>query len=161
MSYSCLRTQYRSSVLDFFFGGFWDSTLTPLHPLLLVAGAAWIDKCSPDVIITESTYATTIRDSKRCRERNFLKKVHDCVAAGGKVLIPVFALGRAQELCILLETYWERNNLTVPIYFSAGLTEKANQYYKLFISWTNQKIKRTFVERNMFEFRHILPFERG
>ena len=27
----------------------------------------------------ESTYATTVRDSKRCRERDFLKKVHDCI----------------------------------------------------------------------------------
>lgn len=41
-----------------------------------------------------------------------------------QVLIPVFALGRAQELCILLETYWDRMNLDVPIYFSMGLTEK-------------------------------------
>lgn len=41
-----------------------------------------------------------------------------------QVLIPVFALGRAQELCILLETYWDRMNLKVPIYFSMGLTEK-------------------------------------
>ena len=75
------------------------------------------------------------RDSKRCRERDFLKKVHDCIDKGGKVLIislamvimiimmvlqvliPVFALGRAQELCILLETYWERMNLKCPIYF--------------------------------------------
>lgn len=53
----------------------------------------------------------------------------------------MFALGRAQELCILLETYWERMNLNVPIYFSAGLTEKATNYYKLFIHWTNEKIK--------------------
>jgi hypothetical protein len=37
-----------------------------------------------------------------------------------QVLIPVFALGRAQELCILLDTYWERMGLTYPIYFSAG-----------------------------------------
>lgn len=28
--------------------------------------------------------------------RRFLWQVHKCVAAGGKVLIPVFALGRAQ-----------------------------------------------------------------
>ena len=40
-------------------------------------------------------------------------QIHDCVDRGGKVLIPVFALGRAQELCILLETYWERMNLKV------------------------------------------------
>ncbi|KAH9746131.1 cleavage and polyadenylation specificity factor subunit 3-II [Citrus sinensis] len=45
--------------------------------------------------------------------------VHKCVAGGGKVLIPAFALGRAQELCILLDDYWERMNLRVPIYFSA------------------------------------------
>ena len=80
---------------------------------------------------------------------------------GGKVLIPVFALGRAQELCILIDSYWERMNLKVPIYFSAGLTEKANKYYKLFINWTNEKIKKTFIQRNMFDFKHIKPFERS
>ena len=134
-----------------------DYNMTPDRHL----GAAWIDKCRPDLLITESTYATTIRDSKRCRERDFLMKVHDCIERGGKVLIPVFALGRAQELCILLETYWERMNLKVPIYFAIGLTEKATNYYKMFIGWTNQKIKHTFVQRNMFDFKHIKPFDRA
>ncbi len=134
-----------------------DYNMTPDRHL----GAAWIDRCRPDVLITESTYATTIRDSKRCRERNFLSKVHGAIKRNGKVLIPVFALGRAQELCILLETYWERNSIEAPIYFAAGLTEKANQYYKLFIPWTNQKIKDTFVRRNMFDFKHIKPFDRA
>lgn len=77
------------------------------------------------------------------------------------MLIPVFALGRAQELCILLETYWDRMNIKVPIYFSTGLTEKANHYYKLFISWTNQKIRNTFVQRNLFDFKHIKAFDRS
>ena len=119
-------------------------------PVLYIHSAACIDKCRPDILISESTYATTIRDSKRCRERDFLKKVHESIERGGKVivavsltlyfdvkvlvlflfnmasqretvvliqchlyfliffqvLIPVFALGRAQELCILLETFW-------------------------------------------------------
>ncbi|KAH7948262.1 hypothetical protein HPB52_019984 [Rhipicephalus sanguineus] len=97
----------------------------------------------------------------RCRERDFLTKVHDCIDKGGKVLIPVFALGRAQELCILLETYWDRMNLRVPIYFAVGLTEKATNYYKMFITWTNQKIRKTFVQRNMFDFKHIKPFDRA
>ncbi|KAJ2858105.1 hypothetical protein GGI22_003370 [Coemansia erecta] len=123
-------------------------------------GAAWIDKVRPDVLITETTYGTTIRDSKRARERDFLEKVHSCVARGGKVLIPCFALGRAQELCILIETYWERMGLTVPVYFSAGLTEKANRYYKLFINWTNQKVKESFVDRNPFDFKYIKPWNR-
>lgn len=134
-----------------------DYNMTPDRHL----GAAWVTRCSPDLLITESTYATTIRDSKRTREREFLEKVHARVEAGGKVLIPVFALGRAQELCILLESYWERMNISVPIYFSMGMAEKANEYYKLFISWTNQKIKETFVHRNMFDFKHIKPLGQG
>ncbi|KAG0572445.1 hypothetical protein KC19_VG095700 [Ceratodon purpureus] len=134
-----------------------DYNMTPDRHL----GAAQIDRLEPDLLITESTYATTVRDSKRVRERDFLKAVHNCVAAGGKVLIPVFALGRAQELCILLDEYWERTNLDIPIYISAGLTMQANVYYKLLISWTNQKVKHSYVTRNTFDFKHVTQFERS
>lgn len=49
-------------------------------------GAARVEPgLKPDLLISESTYATTIRDSKRARERHFLKKVHDCMENGGKV----------------------------------------------------------------------------
>ncbi|PHZ13322.1 Metallo-hydrolase/oxidoreductase [Rhizopus microsporus ATCC 52813] len=134
-----------------------DYNMTPDRHL----GSAWIDKVRPDVLITESTYATTIRDSRRTRERDFLAKVHECVLNGGNVIIPVFALGRAQELCILIESYWERMGLNVPIYFSTGLTERATEFYKLFIAWTNQKIKSTFSQRNMFDFKHIQVWHRN
>jgi len=134
-----------------------DYNMTPDRHL----GSAWIDKIRPDVLVTESTYATTVRESKRARERDFLKKVHQAVAHGGKVLIPVFALGRVQELCILIETYWERMSLQhIPVYFSAGMAELATEYYKQYISWTNEKIKTEYVNRNMFDFQHILPFEK-
>ncbi|EKX46018.1 hypothetical protein GUITHDRAFT_70813 [Guillardia theta CCMP2712] len=134
-----------------------DYNMTPDRHL----GSARCDKLRPDLLITESTYATTIRESKRWRERDMLNQVSECVRNGGKVLIPVFALGRAQELCLLLDAFWERTGLKVPIYFSAGLTEKANLYYKMYISWTNQKIKDTFVKRNVFDFQHIQPFDRA
>ena len=71
-------------------------------------GAASAPRMNPNVIITQTTYATTIRDTKRDRQRKMLKIVSETVEKGGKVLIPVFALGRAQELCVLLETYWNR-----------------------------------------------------
>lgn len=134
-----------------------DYNMTPDRHL----GAAQIDRLQLDLLITESTYATTIRDSKYTREREFLLAVHKCVARGGKVLIPTFALGRAQELCLLLDDYWERMNLKVPIYLSAGLTIQANMYYKMLISWTSQKIKDTYVTRNTFDFKHVCPFERS
>ncbi|KAJ3406304.1 Integrator complex subunit 11 [Chytriomyces hyalinus] len=152
-----------------------DYNMTPDRHL----GAAWIDECKPDLLITETTYATTTRASKRSRELDFLQQVHECVLKGGKVLIPVFALGRAQELCILIDSYWAQTGLKAPIYYSAGLTERANEYYKLFIGWTNEKIKSTFSgggggkpgdatsnassstnSHNMFDFKHIQPFDR-
>ncbi|KAL8267567.1 hypothetical protein R6Q59_004911 [Mikania micrantha] len=134
-----------------------DYNMTPDRHL----GAAQIDRLHLDLLITESTYGKTIRDSKYAREREFLKAVHNCVANGGKVLIPTFALGRAQELCILLDDYWERMNLKVPIYFSSGLTIQANLYYKVLISWTSQKVKDTYATRNAFNFKNVQSFERS
>lgn len=100
-------------------------------------GAASAPRLNPNVIITETTYATTIRDTKRDRQRNMLKIISQTLENGGKVLIPVFALGRAQELSVLLETYWNRTDNNIPIYYSAGLIEKANVFYKLFVDWEN------------------------
>ena len=124
--------------------------------------AAWIDECRPDLMITESTYATTVRDSRRHRETQLLRRILACVKNNGKVLIPVFALGRAQELCILLDTTWRRLKLTVPVYFSAGLTEKANACYRLFIPWTNEAIQREHTQgRNPFQFSFVKPWQSG
>ncbi|XP_057960707.1 cleavage and polyadenylation specificity factor subunit 3-II isoform X2 [Malania oleifera] len=134
-----------------------DYNMTPDRHL----GAAQIDRLQLDLVITESTYATTVRDSKYNREREFLKVVHRCVASGGKVLIPTFALGRAQELCLLLDDYWERMNLKIPIYFSAGLTIQANMYYKMLISWTSQRVKETYATRNAFDFKNVQSFDRS
>jgi len=122
---------------------------------------AWIERLDPNLIISESTYATKYRELKMKREKMFLKKVIQTIDQGGKVLIPVFALGRAQELCILLDTYWERARLDVPIYFAGALTGKANQFYKTFINWCNENVQRSFLKRNMFDFRHIIPYTRG
>lgn len=123
-------------------------------------GPATIKCLRPDLLITESTYGSVTRDCRKVKEREFLKAVSDCVSRGGRVLIPIFALGRAQELCLLLDGYWERTGLQVPVYFSGGLTEKANEIYKKFISYTNETVKKKIFERNLFDYRHIRPFQR-
>lgn len=124
-------------------------------------GSAYIDRLEPDLFITESTYGSVIRDCRKSKERKFLNCIYECVSKGGKVLIPIFALGRAQELCLLIDSYWERMNLTVPIYSSSGLTDKANSVYRLFISYTNEAIKERFLRENPFDFKHIKPFQQS
>ncbi|KAJ0037886.1 hypothetical protein Pint_22403 [Pistacia integerrima] len=164
-----------------------DYNMTPDRHL----GAAQIDRLQLDLLITEyGTYVHTVLSCPHMQQLyeiqnmlergNFLKRyvndntakcsiVHKCVAGGGKVLIPTFALGRAQiifliiiqELCILLDDYWERMNLRVPIYFSAGLTIQANMYYKMLISWTSQKVKETYATHNAFDFKNVRKFDRS
>lgn len=92
---------------------------------------------SPDLLITESTYATSIRDSRLLGESEMLQAIDNCVRAGGNALIPVFALGRVQELCMLLEKYWSRCSLGhVPIYFASSLAEQATRYYHIYSRWS-------------------------
>ncbi|PHJ18020.1 metallo-beta-lactamase domain-containing protein, partial [Cystoisospora suis] len=130
-------------------------------------GCASIPCLRPDVLISECTYASFVRASKRTIERDLCAVVHDCLLKGGKVLIPVFAVGRAQELCMLLENYWERMHLQFPIYFAGGMTEKANAYYRLYVHWSkagmnilsNSNTSDDGPPASAFSFPHILPFQ--
>lgn len=42
-------------------------------------GAASIERLHPDLMITESTYATLLRETRRSRERDFLFKIHQVI----------------------------------------------------------------------------------
>lgn len=54
------------------------------------------------ILFQESTYGTHIHEKREERESRFTSLVHDIVNRGGRCLIPVFALGRAQELLLIL-----------------------------------------------------------
>lgn len=53
-------------------------------------------------------------------------RVHDIVTRGGHCLIPVFALGRAQELLLILDEYWAAHPELhdIPIYYASSLAKK-------------------------------------
>ncbi|RZC57977.1 hypothetical protein C5167_005283 [Papaver somniferum] len=101
----------------------------------------------------------------------FYAKVGDSafVYTGDYNMTPDRHLGAAQidrlqldlELCMLLDDYWERLNLKIPIYFSAGLTIQANMYYKMLIGWTSQSVKDSYATKNAFDFKHVCSFERS
>lgn len=124
-------------------------------------GTAWIDTLKPDLMITESTYGSIIRDCRKSKEREFLQSIHKCIDRGGKVLIPIFAFGRAQEICLLVDSYWTRMNLNIPIYFAGSVAEKANEIYKKYINYTNESVREKILEKNAFEFSHIQPYRKG
>ncbi|GIX64011.1 cleavage and polyadenylation specificity factor, putative [Babesia caballi] len=121
-------------------------------------GSARVPPLKPDVLICESTYASVVRQPRRATEMELCTAVHDCLMGGGKVLIPVFAVGRAQELAIILDAYWTKLQLQFPIYFGGGMSERATTYYKLHSAWTDSRNIPNLAE-NPFALKHMLPFD--
>ena len=58
---------------------------------------------SPDFMVCEATYGGSIHPSRSVEETKLAKSVAEVVGSGGSVLIPSFALGRAQEIILILK----------------------------------------------------------
>uniref|UniRef100_A0A0D6QUQ9 Metallo-beta-lactamase domain-containing protein n=1 Tax=Araucaria cunninghamii TaxID=56994 RepID=A0A0D6QUQ9_ARACU len=116
---------------------------------------------SPDVCIIESTYGVQLHQPRAIREKRFTDVVHSVVSQGGRVLIPAFALGRAQELLLILDEYWashpELHN--VPIYYASPLAKRCMAVYQTYINAMNERIRTQFEGSNPFDFKHILPLK--
>ncbi|CAB3219703.1 unnamed protein product [Arctia plantaginis] len=119
--------------------------------------AAEIPTVHPDVLITESTYGTHIHEKREERESRFTGLVSEIVQRGGRCLIPVFALGRAQELLLILDEYWSLHPelQDIPIYYASSLAKKCMAVYQTYVNAMNDRIRRQIAINNPFVFRHI------
>ncbi|XP_077147515.1 cleavage and polyadenylation specificity factor subunit 3 [Ranitomeya variabilis] len=119
--------------------------------------AAEIPNIKPDILIIESTYGTHIHEKREEREARFCNTVHDIVNRGGRGLIPVFALGRAQELLLILDEYWQNHPELhdIPIYYASSLAKKCMAVYQTYVNAMNDKIRKQININNPFVFKHI------
>jgi len=97
----------------------------------------------PDVMICESTYGVQNHQPREEKEELFVSTVANILKRGGKVLMPVFAVGRAQELLLILEEYWKsRPDLQgFPIYFVGGLASRCMSVYRQYSNSLNASIQ--------------------
>lgn len=112
----------------------------------------------PDLMIVESTFGTTTLGSKEDREDKFIRTVEAILSRRGSCLIPVFALGRAQELLLILEDLWRQSPRlqSIPIYFASKLANKALKIYQTFVNMMNSSIQTAFdLSGNPFSLQHI------
>ena len=68
---------------------------------------AEIPPTNVDILISESTFGTSIHPDRNIREQNFREEVKKIVKRGGKCLLPVFSAGRAEELLFILDEFWD------------------------------------------------------
>ena len=154
--------------------------------------AAEVPNLRPDVLVTvrnhciigftsiyyrvqEATYGVHVHEPREQRENRFTRLVHDIVTRGGRCLIPVFALGRAQELLLILgktylysvkidfclylliDEYWASHPELhdFPIYYASSLAKKCMSVYQTYIDAMNDRIRKQSTVSNPFKFKHI------
>ncbi|CAI7638421.1 unnamed protein product [Penicillium manginii] len=102
-----------------------------------------------DVLITESTFGISSNPPRLEREAALMKSITGVLNRGGRVLMPVFALGRAQELLLILDEYWETHPelQKVPIYYIGNMARRCMVVYQTYIGAMNDNIKRLFRQR--------------
>jgi len=79
-----------------------------------------------ETVVMESTYGghEDVQPSRNNAEKQMMKTIYKTLKRGGKVLLPVFAVGRAQELMIVLEEYMRHGMIEeVPIYIDGMIWE--------------------------------------
>lgn len=119
--------------------------------------AAEVPPFRPDVLIIESTYGVQEHEGRRLRERRFTDRVARVVRQGGRVLLPVFALGRAQELLLILDEFWEANPdlQNIPIYYASAIAQRCMPVYQTYINMMNDNVRRRFEISNPFDFKYV------
>jgi len=109
------------------------------------------DMANPDVLICEGTYGGKNRKGKQEVEREFLENVKMTLEEGGKVLIPMFAVGKTQELLKILKDSW--NKLPNVDVYLEGMSIDTLRVYDQFLIYMDDRVRRAFLFNNINPFR--------
>ncbi|MCS7098501.1 MAG: MBL fold metallo-hydrolase [Candidatus Methanomethyliaceae archaeon] len=105
----------------------------------------------PDVLICEGTYGGKNRKNREDATRELLESIRCTLEQGGKVLIPVFAVGKTQEILKILKD--NRNNLPNVNVYLEGMAIEALKVYEQFIIYMDDNIRRSFIFNGLNPFR--------
>ncbi|MBD3287758.1 MBL fold metallo-hydrolase [candidate division KSB1 bacterium] len=84
-----------------------------------------------DYIIIESTYGGRLHDNIKDAEKRLGEVIRRTVDRGGKVIIPSFALERAQEIVYSLNNLWNQHKLPrIPVYVDSPLAVNVTKVFK-------------------------------
>ena len=107
---------------------------------ILFDGQRTLDGAQPllekvDTLVTETTRGLSARDPSRQREAeivNLLEESRKALSRGGSVLIPVFALGRMQEMLVVMDEAIKRGAIPkVPVFCSGLGMDLVNHFHEI------------------------------
>ncbi len=130
-----------------------DFSITPQRT---VEGAS-IPRLRPDIAIFESTYGDRLHASRENEEAKLTSKVGEVIQSGNKILIPAFALGRAQEVILILKRAINRGELPQFKIYVDGMVKDVCRVYNLNPNYLrNQLAKKAFKGDELFYDDNII-----
>ena len=106
---------------------------------LTIPGLKVPDWCRPNVMVMESTYGDCPEHESRAEQKAALiRDVIRVTKAGGKVLIPAFAVARSQEVILVLKDAMEQEG--IPVYVD-GMVQKINDVYSRLVDDLSPSLK--------------------
>lgn len=107
-----------------------------------------------EALIMDSTYggADSMQPSRKESEEQFINIVKKTLNRKGKVIIPAFAVGRAQEIMLLLEDYNQNEEIRdVPIYLD-GMIWEATSIHTAYPEYLSSDLQNKILhqEKNPF-----------
>ncbi len=107
-----------------------------------------------ETLLIESTYGgrNDISINRFESERRLTRIIQETVDKKGKVLIPVFAVGRSQEILLVLEEYARKNpDFNTPIYID-GMVLEASAIHTAYPEYLREQLQRRILsDRSPFE----------
>jgi len=103
-----------------------------------------------ETLILESTYGgpNDIMPQRNIAEDRLISVINETVKRGGNVLIPVFAVGRSQEVMVVLEEYFRYNRLQTKSVFLAGLIKEVCSVHTAYPDYFKDNLKRRVLQNN-------------
>ncbi|MFP4320833.1 MAG: MBL fold metallo-hydrolase [Anaerolineales bacterium] len=107
---------------------------------------AEIPPVRPDALILESTYGGKLHANRHAEEQRLIDSITEVIDRGGRVLIPAFALGRAQEVALVLDAAMKKRKMAkVPVYMD-GMTRSITQVFERFPDYLSRDLYRHLEE---------------
>lgn len=96
-----------------------------------------------ETLIIEGTYGgmNDIQPSRREAEQELMRIINDTITRGGKVLVPAFSVGRAQELMVALDEYMNQGILSQVPVFLDGMIWEATGIHTTYPEYLNKELR--------------------
>ncbi len=113
-----------------------------------------------ETLIMESTYGATEQQPRKEAEEDLVRTVNEVYKRKGKVLVPVMAVGRAQEILLVLSKAVEEGRIPgdMPIYID-GLIFEVTAIHTAYPEWMAPPVRNAILrdERNPFAPPNLVP----